>query len=118
MVLGGCIGRRSRASAECVLDPAPGSQAGWLVSKDCIMTTFERYRAYFVLVPLSLLPAQTELRVRFRTTTSIALIAIATAACGRGSSAPSPAPVQVTTPSPSTNRPPGAVWPDEGPATW
>jgi len=29
---------------------AAGSQAGWLVSKDCIMTTFERYRAYFVLV--------------------------------------------------------------------
>ncbi|HEY2165485.1 MAG TPA: M28 family peptidase [Gemmatimonadaceae bacterium] len=54
--------------------------------------------------------------MRFRTTTPLALIAIAASACGRGSSAPSPA--SVSAPATSTSRPPGAVWPDEGPATW
>jgi peptidase M28-like protein len=56
--------------------------------------------------------------VRFRNTASLALVTITAAACGHGSSAPtpSPAPTQVT--APAANRPPGAVWPDEGPATW
>ncbi len=54
--------------------------------------------------------------MRFSTTSSLILIAIAAPGCGRGSSAPSP--TQVNAPTASTNRPPGAVWPDEGPATW
>ena len=52
--------------------------------------------------------------MRLRTTAILALIAIAAASCGHGTSAPSP----VTAPAPTATRPPGAVWPDEGPATW